>query len=345
MEGSRLVRYVSRSQSVVVPKEVEILSRFCFSHSSVQGPEPSTITFGSESQLKRIEERCFWECALKSICIPRNVDFIDGSAFCCCRCQCITVDPHNPRFSIDRDFLIDKIEIRLIRYFGSSTHVHIWKDIEILGVSCFDGYGRLGAIAFEEESQLTRIEKFCFGDCQLKSICIPRNVDFTDGSAFASCICQSITVDPHNPRFSMDQDFLIDKIDIRLIRYFGSSNRVHIWSDIKILGMSCFEGCRELAYITFNNESRLTHIEDWCLACCPIKSICIPRTVEVLGKECFHKSRKLELIKFESESRLTRIGDSCFACCQIKSICIPRTVEILDKKMLLRMPATRIDGF
>jgi hypothetical protein len=43
---------------------------------------PYIFEWGSLSQ--RIEEMCFADYSLKSICIPKNVDFIDGSAFVGC---------------------------------------------------------------------------------------------------------------------------------------------------------------------------------------------------------------------------------------------------------------------
>jgi hypothetical protein len=216
--------------------------------------------------------------------------------------ESISVDPNNHWFSIDRDFLIDIVNMRLIRYFGSSNSVSIWNDIKTLGVLCFSdpqlksiSFGseskltrieelcfsfcslkricipdnieilrarcfqnaKLEQLIFGRESRLTRIEKLCFSGCPLKSICIPRNVDFIDGSAFVDCKCQSITVDPNNHRFLIDRDFLIDNTDMRLIQYFGSSNQVHIWDNIEILGKSRFAGSFAVDSITFGSKPRL----------------------------------------------------------------------------------------
>jgi hypothetical protein len=85
----------------------------------------------------RIEESSFVNCSFKSICIPRNVTFIDGSAFIGCACETITFDSENHPFSFDRGFLVDQHEMHFVRYFGRSNEVHIWKAIEIIGDSCF----------------------------------------------------------------------------------------------------------------------------------------------------------------------------------------------------------------
>jgi hypothetical protein len=115
-------------------------------------------------------------CSLKSICIPRNVEFIVVSAFIGCKCLSITIDAENLRFSIDRYFLVDEQGKCFVRYFGESDRVSISRNVEILPKLCFT-YSKLEPLTFENESRLTRIEDSCFLYCSLKSICIPRNVE------------------------------------------------------------------------------------------------------------------------------------------------------------------------
>jgi hypothetical protein len=159
----------SSLKSICIPRDVEILDKSRF----LMCWQLESITFENESQLRRIEELCFAYGSLKSICIPRNVDFINGPAFTNSRCTYIAVDPNNLRYSIDQDFLIDRIDMALIRYFGSSSRVYIWNEIQILGESCFCYCKELVSITFADETRLTRIEKSCFSNCSLKSIVIP----------------------------------------------------------------------------------------------------------------------------------------------------------------------------
>jgi hypothetical protein len=42
--------------------------------------------------------------------------------------------------------------------------------------------------------------------------------------------------------------------------------------------------------IQFEEGSRLTRINDYCLTRCLLKSICLPSSVEVIGQHCFEKS-------------------------------------------------------
>jgi hypothetical protein len=196
--------------------------------------------------------------------------------------------------------------------------INISRNVEILGKSCFSD-SKVELITFENESQLAVIEDFCFLKCSMKSINIPRNVEYIAGSVFLHCNCRAI---------------IVDKIENRLVLYFGDSVEVSIWQEIKILGESCFCGSK-VELITFEKESQLTLIEESCFLKYSFKSINIPRNVEVLGCLCFDWS-KVELITFEKESRLTRIEESCFLKCSLKSINIPRNVEILGKSCFSR---------
>jgi hypothetical protein len=67
----------SSLQSILIPRNVEILGSGCFSRCK----SLSSITFESNSHLTRIESDAFSSSSLQSILIPRNVQFVDGSVF------------------------------------------------------------------------------------------------------------------------------------------------------------------------------------------------------------------------------------------------------------------------
>jgi hypothetical protein len=69
--------------------------------------------------------------------IPRNVRFIDDSAFQNVELSSISIESGNERFVIREDLLIDIVDHELIRNFSSSSWVIIPRDIEILGSFCF----------------------------------------------------------------------------------------------------------------------------------------------------------------------------------------------------------------
>jgi hypothetical protein len=65
--------------------------------------------------------------------IPRNVQFIDGSAFCAVTLSSIMIESGNNTFVIANDLLIDIVHHELIRNFSTSSTVHIPSHIEIPG--------------------------------------------------------------------------------------------------------------------------------------------------------------------------------------------------------------------
>jgi hypothetical protein len=84
--NSRLTRIESKAfsysslQSIVIPRNVEILDSSCFSCGSL-----SSISFESDSRLARIESEVFAHSSLQSIVIPRNVEILGSSCFSECK--------------------------------------------------------------------------------------------------------------------------------------------------------------------------------------------------------------------------------------------------------------------
>jgi hypothetical protein len=69
--------------------------------------------------------------------IPRNVRFIDGSAFFNVTLSSITIENGNNTFVLENGLLIDRISHKLVRSFSMSSEVCVPHNIEILGSSCF----------------------------------------------------------------------------------------------------------------------------------------------------------------------------------------------------------------
>jgi hypothetical protein len=167
----------------MIPSSVEILCSSCFQNCQ----SLSSISFEPNSRLIRIESSAFLFSSLQSIIIPRNAQFIDGSAFCNVELSSITIENGNTTFVIEQDLLIDIIWHKLIRSFSRSSTVHIPSHIEILGSNCFSYCHSLSSISFESNSQLTRIESNAFSVSSLQSIVIPSSVEILCSECFSFC--------------------------------------------------------------------------------------------------------------------------------------------------------------
>jgi hypothetical protein len=86
----------------LIPNNVEILGLKCFSSCT----SLSSITFESNSHLTRIESDAFRSSSLQSIVIPRNVQFIDGSAFIGLTLSSISIESGNDIFVVANRFLL-----------------------------------------------------------------------------------------------------------------------------------------------------------------------------------------------------------------------------------------------
>jgi hypothetical protein len=96
-------------------------------------------------------------------------------------------------------------------------------------------------ISFEKNSELTRIESSAFFDCSsLRSITIPRNLQFVDMSAFSKTSMISISITLDYLPFVVESYFLLNSLNMRLIRCFGNESRIIIPRHVQILCSSCF---------------------------------------------------------------------------------------------------------
>jgi hypothetical protein len=73
----------------------------------------------------------------------------------------------------------------------------------------------------------------------------------------------SISIESGNEIFVMENDFLIDVVDRKLIRNFSRSTAIEIGRNVEILGSRCFSVWESLSSITFESNSRLTRIESF----------------------------------------------------------------------------------
>jgi hypothetical protein len=120
------------------------------------------VTFESGSRLERIEESAFQWSGLKSIEIPLNVAFIDGSAFCTQALTSIFVSPGHRYFRIHGSFLEDICGSTIYRYFGSCESIVIPSSVVVLGKWSFFQCQSLESMTFESCSRLERIEECAF---------------------------------------------------------------------------------------------------------------------------------------------------------------------------------------
>jgi uncharacterized protein YuzB (UPF0349 family) len=211
----------------LIPRNVEILESKCFSNCK----SLSSITFESNSYLTRIESEAFYGSSLQSILIPRNVEIVESKCFSNCSSLSSITFESNSRLTRIESFAFSSSSSS-----SSLQSILIPRNLKILESKCFSHCYSLSSITFESNSRLTRIESEVFSSLSLQSIVIPRNVQFIDGFAFINLNLSSISIESGNKIFVIENDFLIDILDHKLIRNFSKSFAIDIAENIEIFG-------------------------------------------------------------------------------------------------------------
>jgi hypothetical protein len=87
---------------------------------------------------------------------------------------------------VSGDFLVDFGESSLVRYFGDSGEVAIWRQIEAISIGCFAGCDCLSSVIFESGCEVGILGESAFESCSwVRSICIPSSVETIGKSASA----------------------------------------------------------------------------------------------------------------------------------------------------------------
>ena len=307
--------------------------------------------------LEKIGTNAFFSCRkLKSINIPKNVSKIGVGAFDYCESlESITVDENNPTYD-SRGNCNAIIESSIDKLITGCKNTIIPNDIKIIGALSFartsSANGILSNLIIPESVEV--IEQSAFQGCGLINIYIPKNVSKIETGAFVYCeSLESITVDENNPIYDSrdNSNAIIETATNKLIT--GCKNTI-IPNDVKIIGKSSFEGCKELTNIEIPNTVEI--IESFAFANCNLlNNITIPNILKEIGSTIFLNCESLEfnsydmglylgsienpyliLVKAKSKGILgTEINentkfimDSAFSGCEeLKAITIPESVK------------------
>jgi hypothetical protein len=169
-----LIRYLGSDAHLLIGSHIEVLCRSSFAYCTLL----ESISFDSESCLRRIEELAFASCfQLRSFVIPQSVEFLSGLAFDNSPIESIEIAPGNPYLSISGDFVVSSSGRHIVRYFGSASSLIVDSHFESIGDGCFAGCRSLTTIHFAFPSSISRIGFAAFrGLYCLSEIVIPGSV-------------------------------------------------------------------------------------------------------------------------------------------------------------------------
>ena len=170
---------------------------------------------------------------------------------------------------------------------------------------------------------VTNIGNNAFAGCvSLEKVIVPNSVTSIGHGAFMRC--SNIELEIESNRFIAQDSLLIDKLEKKIISYFGQDKCLFIPYSIKTIGHGAFCGCNSLQQVFLSRT--ITKISDWSFGRCEsLQYISIPNTVMNMGNGAFNGCESLERI--EIPDSITYISDGCFSFCEsLLQIIIPDSV-------------------
>jgi hypothetical protein len=276
--GSRAFHVCLRLNSIRLPRSVETLSSFCFCSCA----SLSCLILAPDGQLSQLGEGFVAGCsALTWISLPMSLMIIDDRAFCATVLEVIQIAADHPRFATVGPLLIDLQSQSLLHIFGRETSVLIPKTVWSLKPSSFSDARSVARVDFEADSQVGRLERFCFAFCfSLVWICIPRSVTSIGERCFVGCLALQTLV--------FESNSTLRSIGANAFSSCQSLTAVVIPASVQVIHDSCFSPCTSLHNVTFELGSRLSKIAAFAFAGCrSLSSICIPASVSFMHENSF----------------------------------------------------------
>lgn len=153
-----------------------------------------------------------------------------------------------------------------------------------------------------------------------------------DSSAFVSCTnLKTITVSDDNQYFVSENNMLMNRNKINLIKYTGSDQTAVIPYGIEKIESHAFFGS-EPEYI--NIPETVSYIDDYAfMGCTALKEIYIPSRVEYIGKSCFFSCPYLSAVNIP-EGITAIYDDTFYACPSLLELVIPQSVTTIGNDIL-----------
>jgi hypothetical protein len=170
----------------------------------------------------------------------------------------------------------------------------------------------------------------------LESLCLPASVEAIGLEAFPGGAGLQVEIEPGNPNFHMEGDFLIATQENCIVTCFGSRSAVTIPAHVKAIGQAAFYAHEFVERVDFEDSGdgcKLEVIRDGAFMFCDdLESMDLPSSVVALGESCFQGCGSLRTFTFAGDSKLERIYDWAFKdCWSLESFIVPSSVRFIGK--------------
>lgn len=293
-------------------------------------------------QVKYIGQNAFMRTAIRSVYLPKTLEFVESGAFKECNelteaifdPECPVTELKGATFlkcaRLERIVLTDKITRIASRAAEDCSRLMTvdMRGNQVLSVieeRAFYGASSLREIALP--ASLTELGEMAFWNSGITEVQLPAGFEIYGDGALGSCTSlEVLTVDPSNPLFCAADNVLFNK-DMTVVICVPSSRfgTYSLPEGVTIVGKYAFAGDISL-YDVILPES-LVEIRERGFYRCGIKDIHITENVISIARYGFSECIGLDKVTFAENSKLKRLGFATFEACGFSEFVIPATLE------------------
>ena len=305
----------------------------------------SSISFGTESQLKSIGEFAFSGCKkLQSFTLPREVIQLSHSAFY--RDTAIisfAVQDGNTAFTAVNGILCNADASILICYpYGKTGEAIIPETVTTVGSYGFR-YAKCRSVDF---ANVRSIEDYAFFQSRLQGdLVLSNQISSIGEAAFAhNYYLYSLTFGNGLTEIP-DKAFLectalkeivfsstVQTVGKEAFKMCDSLSSVTLTDSIQTIGREAFSGCSSLKALNFAENGALTKIDDFAFYSTSLTELDFPRSLVSIGSKSFEELPLTSVI-FAENGSLTEIGSLAFAMCKdITELILPDSLKSIGSE-------------
>ena len=176
---------------------------------------------------------------------------------------------------------------------------------------------------------LTTIADQVFQNSKLKNIQIFGNLTTIGAGAFSGCKSLSTITIPAS----------VTTIGASAFSGCTALSTITIPTNVTIIGASTFSGCTVLSTVTFENESKLSALNDNVFKECIITNIRIPAKVATISSTAFASCKVLQTVSFEENSCLKTLTTTFAGLPALQRVAIPASVETIEAQAFQKCPS------
>lgn len=357
--------YDTSIESIYIPSNVKKIGYNAFSTCK----KLKSVTFPKNSQLKIIGHNAFYSTNIDNLIIPDSVELIEECAFAFCEnLFTVEISPnsqlkevkyhafaHTNLYKISIPKNTKKIGVGCF-YKSSLNKIEMPKNSELESIENYAFYStfidyfyipasvkKIGSYAFDhcrtleisKDSEYIKFENRSIISIE-NLLIFSQKIEFDNEWNGSILTLNNIELSKSITQYKyIDGKYLAGKSDPNsdvydtLLYVARNSYVATIPSYIKIISNYAFSNCIILRQIMFEENSKLTVINNTAFKCESLTTITIPKHVKKIPEFVFYKHGNLKCVNFDENSELESIEESAFQFTGIEYIKIPKNVKII----------------